>query len=259
MCRLPANSADSDLRPQRQIEKNQVWVKSRPLSLEPIVQLPHKPDMSKTSSNLNASFETLGRSASSPTAAPALGLLTKLFHGALLLSVLWQLLGVNFVELPSATQPGNLFFEIHEVIGLATLCLVLAFWFWSAVRRRGSPIAALLPWFSSQRRAAVMADINAHWAQLRQRQVPAPGAETPLASATHGLGLLTALGMGATGAWLYLQPVPGGLVLDAHKALSNLMWAYVIGHAGMAVAHEFTRHPVLKHMFGHEPDRTDQT
>ena len=190
----------------------------------------------------------------SSTAATPHSLLTRLLHAALLVSVLWQLLAVNFVERPRAARAGNVFYEIHEVVGLATLGLVLAFWLWSVVRRRGTPVGALLPWFSSRRRAALLADTKAHWAQLRKRRIPEARSETPLASATHGLGLLTALAMAATGAWLYTQSVPGGIVLDVHEAMSNLMWAYVVGHAGLAVAHQFTNHPVLGRMFGRDDD-----
>lgn len=70
----------------------------------------------------------------------------------------------------------------------------------------------------------------------------------------HGLGLLTALAMAATGAWLYTQSVPAGLVLQAHKLLSNLVWAYVVGHAGLAVLHQATGHRVLQRIFGSGKD-----
>jgi cytochrome b561 len=175
---------------------------------------------------------------------------TKLLHAALLLSVLWQLGASSLVERPRAGQLGNAFYEIHQTVGLATLGLVLAFWLWSAVRRRETPLMALFPWFSRHRLTVVLADLKRHWAMLVQRRLPDGDAETPLASAVHGLGLLTALAMGATGAWLYTQSVPAGVVLEVHKAVANLMWAYVVGHAGLAVLHQATGHPVLRRMFG---------
>lgn len=175
---------------------------------------------------------------------------TKLLHAALLMSVLWQLGASGLVERPRAGQPGNVFYEVHQIIGLTTLGLVLAFWLWSAVRRRETPLMALFPWVSRHRLSAVVADLKWHWVMLLQRRLPDGDAETPLASAVHGLGLLTALAMGATGAWLYTQSVPSGLVLEVHKAVANLMWAYVVGHAGLAVVHQATGHEVLKRMFG---------
>ena len=175
---------------------------------------------------------------------------TKLMHAALLLSVLWQLGASGLVERPRAGQPGNAFYEIHQIVGLTTLGLVLAFWLWSVVRRRETPLMALFPWFSRPRVSAVLADLKLHWALLRQRRLPDGDTETPLASAVHGLGLLTVLAMGANGAWLYTQSVPAGLGLEVHKAVANLMWAYVVGHAGLALLHQATGHPVLKRMFG---------
>jgi len=175
---------------------------------------------------------------------------TKLMHAALLLSVLWQLGASGLVERPRAGQPGNAFYEIHQIVGLTTLGLVLAFWLWSVVRRRETPLMALFPWLSRQRLSAVLADLKIHWMQLRRLRLPDGDADTPLASAVHGLGLLTALAMGATGAWLYTLSLPTGAVLQLHKAIANLMWAYVIGHAGLALLHQATGHPVLKRMFG---------
>lgn len=175
---------------------------------------------------------------------------TKLLHSGLLLAVLWQLLASGLVERPRAAQPGNVFYEIHQIVGLVTLALVLLFWIWSAVRRRETPFASLFPWLSMLRLKAVGADVKAHWAQLRHLRLPPSGVETPLASAVHGLGLLTALAMAGTGAWLFTQSVPGGLVLEIHKAVSNLMWAYLVGHAGLALLHQATGHPVLQRMFG---------
>ncbi|HWS05151.1 MAG TPA: cytochrome b/b6 domain-containing protein [Burkholderiaceae bacterium] len=180
-------------------------------------------------------------------------LVTRALHGALLLAVGWQLLGSNFIERPRAARPGNAMYEWHEIGGLITLGLVMAFWLWSMLRRRETPFAALFPWLSPRRLKAVGTDLAAHWAALKRFHLPGGEAETPLASAVHGLGLLTALAMGASGAWLYTQAVPGGLVLELHKIVANLMWAYVVAHAGLAVLHQFAGHRVLQRMFARPP------
>lgn len=177
-------------------------------------------------------------------------LATRLLHATLLLAVCWQLIGSNFIERPRATRPGNAMYEWHEVVGLATLGVVLAFWVWSWVRRRETPLAALFPWFSARRLRAVGDDLARHLVELRQFRLPGGEAETPLASAVHGLGLLGALAMGATGAWLYTLAVPTGVVLDVHKLVANLMWAYLIGHAALAILHQIAGHGVFQRMFG---------
>lgn len=39
-------------------------------------------------------------------------------------------------------------------------------------------------------------------------------------------------------------------MLEVHKIVSNLMWAYVLGHAGLAVVHLIAGHGTLGRMFG---------
>lgn len=97
---------------------------------------------------------------------------------------------------------------------------------------------------------AVGADAAAHWVQLRQWRLHHSEADSSLASTVHGLGLLTVLAMGSSGAWLYTMTVPDGVDLDFHKLMSNLMWAYVLGHAGVGAVHQFSGHKVLQRMFG---------
>lgn len=127
--------------------------------------------------------------------------------------------------------------------------LVLLFWIWTAIRRRETPFISLFPWLSSRQLKAVTADIGAHWAYFRRLRLPPADIETPLASAVHGLGLLAVLAMAATGAWLYTHSIPGGVILEIHKTISNLLWAYLIGHAGLALIHQFAGHRVLQRMF----------
>jgi cytochrome b561 len=177
-------------------------------------------------------------------------LLTKLLHAALVLSVLWQLAASEFVKRPRDGYPGNAFYDVHRTVGMIAIGLIVLFLLWNAVRRRETPFSMLFPWLSSERTRAVIEDFKTHLVKLRQFQLPAADVETPLASAVHGLGLVTALAMGVTGAWLYTQSVPAGLVLKMHKAISNLMWAYVVCHAGLALLHQFMGHAVLRRMFG---------
>ena len=75
----------------------------------------------------------------------------------------------------------------------------------------------------------------------------------PLATAVHGLGLLTVTAMAVTGAAFALLGLPrdqARLVLQIHKLVANLMWAYLIAHAGLAVLHQFLGQPVIKRIFG---------
>lgn len=182
-------------------------------------------------------------------------LFTRLLHAAIALAVVAQLVGIGLAEPPSHGAPGNLAFSVHQVVGLGTLGVLAAFWLWTLLRRREHGFTALVPWFSRHRRAAVWADLRGHVAALRRLSLPVPASETPLASAIHGLGLLVATTMAVTGSIVFLGMAPDGALpawadaaLSLHKAAANLMWAYLIGHAAVALLHEVLGHRLLRGM-----------
>ena len=186
------------------------------------------------------------------TQPSAYSLPTKLLHAALALAVTYQLVFIGLVERPRKGAPGNLFYQIHEIVGLTTLGVVSAFWVWSLVRRGETSWPALFPWFSPARLRALAADVGRYWAALRQFKLPDPE-ESPLATAVHGFGLMTVTVMAVTGAVFALLGLPkdqARLMLEIHELFANLMWAYLIGHAGLAVLHQFAGHPVIKRIFG---------
>lgn len=181
--------------------------------------------------------------------------LTRLLHATIALAVVAQLVGIGLAEPPSHGAPGNLAFSVHQAVGLGTLGVLVAFWLWTLLRRREHGFTALVPWFSRSRRAAVWGDLRKHVAALRRLSLPVPGIETPLASAIHGLGLLVATTMAATGSIVFIGMAPDGALpawadasLSLHKAVANLMWAYLIGHAAVALLHEVMGHRLLRGM-----------
>lgn len=164
---------------------------------------------------------------------------TRLIHAGLALAVIVQLVTSLIMD---PDEGGDAIFEVHEYSGLTAFVLVLAFWVNSMIRQRGTPLAMLLPWFDKQHLRAVWDDIKLHLAALRHGSMPPHGDRAPLASAIHGLGLLLMTAMATSGTIYYLvgtgDPDAGGLVgvvMLVHKALANLVWAYLIGHASMAV------------------------
>lgn len=182
-------------------------------------------------------------------------LLTRLLHATIALAVIAQLVGIGLAEPPRAGTPGSLMFSVHQFVGLGTLGVLLAFWLWTLLRRREYGFTALVPWFSRSRRTAVVADLREHFAALRQLRLPQPGSETPLASSIHGLGLIIATTMAATGAIVFAGMAPDGTLpawadaaLAVHKAAANLMWAYLIGHPAVALLHEAMGHSLLRGM-----------
>jgi cytochrome b561 len=182
---------------------------------------------------------------------------TRLLHFLLAAAVLNQLFGSLVMHRPRPpSRAGDFAFDVHEYVGLASMGVIILFWLWGTIRQREHGLGSLFPWFSAKRLAAVAEDFGAHARALARLRLPMPAEETPLASAVHGLGLLTATVMAVTGTIVYTQMAPDGALTDfgrqsltLHHLLANLMWAYLIGHAALAVLHQLYGHRVLQRMF----------
>lgn len=178
---------------------------------------------------------------------------TRLLHGGLAIAIVLQLASTQFMN---PDDGGNTAFSVHQYVGLSAFLLVLGFWVTALIRKRGTPMGELMPWTSATRRAALWADIKSHFAALKSRKMPTHNENTPLASAIHGMGLLLILGMAASGTLYYFvntgDPDAGGLVglaMTIHRPLANLVWAYLIGHAGFGVINHFTQTQSLSTMW----------
>lgn len=171
---------------------------------------------------------------------------TRLLHGVLALAVGVQLLTSIIMQAPNARHPGNVFFAVHQVSGIAEALIVLLFWGVVVTRLVGTDAGLLVPWFGAVRRQAFYADVRLHLTAFRKRRFPPFIEESPFAAALHGLGLLLISAMAATGLVYYLAGVAGyqdfpvvGLAMDAHRLMANLVWAYLIGHGFIALLHHY--------------------
>ncbi|TXH05830.1 MAG: cytochrome b/b6 domain-containing protein [Nevskiaceae bacterium] len=178
---------------------------------------------------------------------------TRLLHAALALAVIHQLVISNFMQAPLDGKPENFAFELHETGGLISLGLVTLFWLWALLRKADTPLARLVPWFHRDRRIAVFHDARDALRAALRLDLGAIPADSALSSAVHGLGLMAVLGAAATGAgWLVFEESNKDVAeafAETHEAVTTLVWAYLIGHASMAVLHELGGHAVLRRMF----------
>jgi len=187
--------------------------------------------------------------------SPTRSHITRLLHLALLLVVLHQLLSSMAMEKPLPGEEPAWPYALHERIGVVGLGILALFWLWTLVRHLGqpleTPLARLLPWFSTARLAAVFKDI-ASLVRARSSFRAPPLELEALASAVHGLGLLVASFLALTGAaWFYFfTGTPyARMVMGVHKLSANLMWAYLIGHALAALAHHALGDDIFSRMF----------
>jgi len=174
-------------------------------------------------------------------------LATRLVHAAFAISITVQLVTSNFMHHPRNGQPGDWLFVTHEYAGLVSMGLALAFWLVLLVRRRGTRLGLLFPWFSDRRLIALWDDIVDHVVALTQLRLPEHEGESPLASAVHGLGILLMTLLAATGSIYFIGAYEGlkelfffRLMLFTHGAFGNLAWFYLFGHAGLGIIHHYT-------------------
>jgi len=176
--------------------------------------------------------------------------LTKFLHLTLLLMVVHQLIGSNFIRMPIPGDAPKPLFVLHEYLGIAGLGLIGLFWLWVMIRRGETRLGRLVPWFSGAAMRAVGSDLAT---QLRQiiHLSPPDDEDGALASAVHGLGLLLMTVMAITGTVYFFTlgtPVAHPLLI-AHKLLAKLSWAYLIAHAGLAVIHHLLGSDIFARMF----------
>lgn len=176
--------------------------------------------------------------------------LTRVIHLLLLIVVLHQLIGSDFIQFPFPGEPPSWTFSLHEYLGLVNLAIVGAFWAWTMARRGETRVGRLLPWFSIARLRDVVADLAAQLRRLAQGQAP-DDSDGALASAIHGLGLLAVTAVAVTGAVFFFAAGThfARTALGLHKLLSNFVWIYLFAHAGVAVLHHLFGSDIFSRMF----------
>ncbi len=186
---------------------------------------------------------------------------TRWLHAGLALTVLIQLFCSLFMEVArqqgmAPPEPGRFFFQIHRWSGICVACLVLLHWLRLLAVRPVNGWGHLLPWFSRERMGHLKSDIVAVPNWIRNG-FPDQRTETlPLAGAVHGLGLLTVSAMALTGGTIFFAMAPeGGMsplvagIAEVHSFFGGFMWAYLIGHAGIALYHQLRDVPLISDMF----------
>jgi cytochrome b561 len=184
--------------------------------------------------------------------------LTRILHLLVALGVTSQMVTSLVMIYPKPGRLPNQWYEVHEAVGITLLGVVSVHWLWALSRTvlRGEALM-LFPWFSAAKLRALWADVVETMDGLRHGQLPNGRDTKPLPAAVQGAGLLLALFMAGTGTALAVGMAPdGGLSLtlravkEIHEAAAPLMWAYLIAHPLLGLAHQMAGHQTLNRMFG---------
>ena len=184
--------------------------------------------------------------------------MTRWLHASIALGVIAQLGLSLLMEAPDDQEeelvtgfPLQLF-EAHEYIGIALLAILVLHWLWSLSGHVQGGAGHLFPWFSRERMGKVIADVR----EIAKFNFPDPEVRNDLAGAVHGLGLLVATAMAATGLVIFFNLSETGHITELgktfheiHETLAPLMWAYLFGHVFVAVIHKRLGHGNVKDMF----------
>lgn len=175
--------------------------------------------------------------------------LTRLLHVVLLVSVIHQLLNSEFMHRPDPGDAPSVLYIMHEYIGLGSFGVVMAFWIWTLVRRGETRLETLFPWLFPSRMREIFSEITD--TRTWRGAIAFERVGGILAGAVHGLGLLVVTFMAITGTVYYFEIATpwAHQALALHRLMANLMWAYLIGHAGVAVLHHLLGSDILRRMF----------
>jgi cytochrome b561 len=184
--------------------------------------------------------------------SPVRSHVTRILHLLLLLVVIHQLGSSQIMERTFPGDEPGLPYVSHEWVGIAGLGVLTCFWIWTLLRDRSeTSFVRLVPWFSSAGRAAVVEDVVSPFRALLSGKTPSFELEA-LASAVHGLGLALASFLALTGAawyFVFVGTSNARTVMGLHSLAGNVMWAYLIGHALMGIAHQMLGDDVFSRMF----------
>jgi hypothetical protein len=164
-------------------------------------------------------------------------LATRWVHAGLSLAVAVELSSGLIMQAPYGGHPVNLFYKVHEASNAATLGLAGGFWVVAGLRRGGTDLGALVPWFSPGRMTALVQDARAGWRRGRRQGLPHYRESAPVTAALRGalLGLITLMALCGV-LCEFLGNVAAG---RDHVLLSGLVWVFLIGHLLLALVHHY--------------------
>jgi cytochrome b561 len=147
-----------------------------------------------------------------------------------------------------------MFFSLHEWIGFVVIVLAGVRFMELAESEVGWK--GLYPWLDSPGRRALSQQIREVLPCWLRGQLRTPEEQHLIAATAHGLGLGIAFLLGLTGSIVFTGMEPDGsmaasvkMVMNVHQVLGTLMWVYLFGHGGMALAHQWAGQRAFQRIF----------
>jgi len=182
-------------------------------------------------------------------------MLTRYLHAGIALGAVYQL-ATSLILLPpdeKGSALGHSMMEAHELGGLVVAAIIIAHFIWSLLLRKECSSSIWVLSSLGQWRSAFFLIPNFLYAFIGKLKLPEPG--NSLAKIVEMLGLLVMLFMAVTGIaiWVNLPennladiPKEVEFLMYIHSLASKFLWAYIIGHTCMVVAHIRAGDAVIK-------------
>jgi cytochrome b561 len=181
---------------------------------------------------------------------------TRLLHLFLAIGIFVQLLISEIMDEPESDHPADLFYLVHEFLGLALLGILGVYWVWVVIRKSETSFFQLFPWLSVSRYQPILEDLKKYTKSILSLGLPDSESPSPLAKAVQGAGLVVALLLGVSGLLIFLYAPPDGeldgwlhLIEEIHEAFGSILWVYLVAHISMAMLHQLAGHSRTKDMF----------
>ncbi|WP_428384729.1 cytochrome b/b6 domain-containing protein [Nevskia ramosa] len=176
-------------------------------------------------------------------------------HAVLAVAVIHQLLVSEWMAKPwklaDATAVQVTLFELHEWVGLTLAVLLGGLLFALARRYRSGVFGHFLPWLHRAGRKALAGELGPIVKAAKRLRPPTAAQTQVLAAAVQGIGLLTLLFFAVTGIAMSLMEDKLDLmhrIGSIHELGALPLKLYLLGHAGMALIHEWRGEGLVRQM-----------
>ncbi len=183
---------------------------------------------------------------------------TRVMHIFMIITVAFQLISSLLMFVP---EPGKLvtyqtvLFSLHIMLFGWGAFLISSIYAMTRFAEKDA-WGRLVPWFSRRHRAEFFKSAKEEIPGVFTGKLATPESRTPLAGAMHGLGFLTLIALGLTGAYVMNGVRSDGtmtqdmlLMFEAHEFFGVVIWIFLACHVGMVVYHLILGHKHVLDIF----------